>query len=305
MLPGQFIVLYGRPKSMKTWVGLNIGIDAYLRSRRRVLLYSREMSVMELLGRAAATIAKVEYASFKNGKLQPELKEKAFTILQELVEDEKMAGAAGKKMPGLFIVSDRGSTEGAGGVAWLQSKIRDYQPDLVIVDGMYLMSDDRSKTRSTDWRQIANISQDLKITAQQFNVPIIGITQANRAAQKTKGDDLTELAFSDSLGQDADAVFRIVKMDNKETGLTELLITAPGLRDGKFDGIIIHGQPGVNFGYLRAYVEQNEEAPAGAHGGSSGQRRVPYGEGEGRNATPRPTFRKPDFMGADPTVGRR
>jgi hypothetical protein len=133
------------------------------------------------------------------------------------------------------------------------------KPDLVIVDGMYLMKDDRSNSRSIDWKNIAHISQDLKLTAQEFEIPIIGVTQANRGAEKSKGEDLTELAFADNLGQDADAIFRVSKTercDESTGGLkkTELFITAPGLREGKFDGIIVNGEPATDFSYIRTIV---------------------------------------------------
>lgn len=302
MQGGQFIVFYGRPKSMKTWTAIEVAVHAYIRARRRVLLYSREMSQIELLERVAVTIAKVDYKAFRKGRLQPDVKERVFTILKELVEDEKAQGSIGSgHMPMMVVVSDKG-VENAGGVSWLQSKIRDYKPDMVLVDGMYLMSDDRSKSRSTDWRQIAHISQDLKITAQQYDVPIIGITQANRSAEKGKGDDLTELAFADSIGQDADAVFRIIKIKNKETGLTELIIKAPGLREGTFDGMVIAAQPGVSFRFLRAYRDGDEQQEDTSEEG----KKPGYGEGKGKNSTvrPTPTFRPGgnSFMPVDPTI---
>lgn len=294
MQPGQFIVFYGRPKSMKSWVVINCAVHAYLNARRRVLIYTKEMSLLEVAQRTAATIAKVDYKSFKNGRLQPEVKARVFTILKELIEDEKAVGSMGNHQPFLIISSDRGAAEG-GGISFLQSKIRDLKPDLVIVDGMYLMKDDRSKQRSVDWRQIAHVSQDMKLTAAQYNVPIIGVTQANRNAEKTKGDDLTELAFSDALGQDADAVFRVIKKDNPETKLTELILTAPGLREGKFDGIVIHGQPGVNFGYIKAYVHQDDDdpTPSGGGGGRKGEYGAPRSAVQNGQQFRRPEVRDP------------
>jgi replicative DNA helicase len=288
MQNGQFIVLYARPKSMKTWLGIYMGVCAYLKSRRRVLFYTREMAPKLVAQRVAAMLCGVDYKAFKSGKLQPEVKAKVFTLLQELLDDEKSAGTYGKNQPFFIITSDRssGSTGGGGGVGWLQAKIRDLKPELVIVDGMYLMKDDRTNQRSIDWKQIAHISQDLKLTCQNFDIPLIGITQANRAAQKAKGEDLTELAFSDALGQDADAVFRVSKTEkfNEHTKKkeTELLLTAPGLREGKFEGIVIHGEPCTNFGYIRTIVNLEESEADGGYGDKKedGKRK----------------FQRPDFM---------
>lgn len=269
MQPGQFIVIYGRPKSMKTWIALQIGTHAYMSSRRRVLFYTREMSITQVAQRAAASICNVNYKHFINGTLQPEVRDFVFDTLQHLIDDEASAGKYGEHQPYFIITQDKSS----GGVSWLQSKIREMKPDLVIVDGMYLMKDDRSNSRNTDWKNIAHISQDIKLTAQEFDIPIIGVTQANRGAEKTKGEDLTELAFADSLGQDADAVFRVTRTtrnDESTGGLTktELFITAPGLREGKFDGIVINGEPATDFSYIRTIVNTDmqegygQQAPA-------------------------------------------
>ena len=252
MQGGQFIVLYGRPKSMKTWVALAMAVHAYQRSRRRVLFYTREMAPFQIAQRAAAAIAGVSYKHFKNGTLQPDVLEYTKSVLSGLMEDEETAAKHGHN-PCFIITADRSS--GGGGVSWLQAKIREVKPDIVFVDGMYLMKDDRTSSRNVDWKNIAHISQDLKMSAQEFDIPVVGITQANRGAEKTKGEDLTELAFADSLGQDADAVFRIrriVKQDEHTgTKKTELHITAPGLREGVLDGIVVHGEPATDFSFAR------------------------------------------------------
>ena len=247
-----------------TWLAIEMACHAYLHARRRVLFYTREMSPRLLAQRIAARLAKVDYKAYKNGRLQPELKARAFAILKDLMDDEKSAGEAGIHQPYIRIVSDRGASgSGGGGVGWLEAKIREYKPDLVVVDGMYLMKDDRSGQRTVDWKAIAHISQDLKLAAQEHDIPIIGVTQANRAADKSKGEDLTELAYADSFGQDADAVFRVSKMDrvdeNTKIKRTELYLTAPGLREGKFEGIVIHGAPANDFSYLRTIVEEGSE----------------------------------------------
>lgn len=278
MQEGQFIIIYGRPKSMKTWVAVEMARDAYIRSRRRVLFYTREMAPIQIAQRVAAQIARVDYAAFKAGRLQPSLQRRVFEILQYLRDDEIAAGAYGLHQPYFKIITDKSQAAGGsgGGIGWLQAKIRDLRPDIVFVDGMYLMKDDRTNQRTVDWKQVAHISQDLKGTAQDFGIPIVGVTQANRSAEKTKGVDLTELAFADAFGMDADAVYRIIKTKNKETKLTELMITAPGGRDFELDGIVIHGQPGVNFSYIRSLQGLDEEAPeeySNPATGDQGQRR--------------------------------
>lgn len=284
MLNGQFIVIYARPKSMKTWIGLYMAIHAYRDCRRRVLFYSREMSPKLVAQRAAAAFCGVDYKAFKNGTLQPHMKEMVFLKLQELMDDEQSMGARGYNQPFFKIISDRGGggSSGGGGVSWLHAKVKECKPDIVFVDGMYLMKDDRSNTRSVDWKNIAQISQDIKGMAQDEDIPVVGITQATRASAKEGGkQDLTGLAYSDSLAQDADAAFHIDKREridqNTKRQITELFLTAPGLREGKFDGIVIHGEPATDFSYIR-----NITAADFGGGGGGGDGGAEYG---GRRAT--------------------
>lgn len=295
MQGGQFIVIYGRPKSLKTWVGIDIAVHAYITARRRVMYYTREMPPEQIAQRVAARIAKVDYKKFKNGTLQPNVRDHVFEILQDLADSEVSAAAFGYNQPMFCIVSDRNSGKGGGGVGWLQSKIRELRPELVVVDGMYLMRDDRSQTRTVDWKSITHISQDLKLTAGEFNIPLIGITQANRGAEKTKGEDLTEIAFADAIGMDTDLALRVIKKvitdEHTKQKRTELMLTAPGFREGTFDGIVINGAPATNFDYLRTIIATDElkddlgESRAGNAGGEG--RRGSYRRG-GAPPDPRP-----------------
>jgi replicative DNA helicase len=265
MQNGTFQVIYGRPKSMKSWIAIWMAVYIYTYCRKRVLFYSREMPPRQVAQRVAASIARVDYKAFLQAKLQPELQAHLFTILQELIDDESAAARVAGNQPMFLIVTDRkkGSKGSGGGVGWLEQKIRDYKPDIVFVDGMYLMKDDRTNSRSIDWKNVAHISQDLKGCAQDFDIPLVGVTQANRSAQKTKGDDLTELSYADALGQDADAVFRVTKKNvvNEQTKqkVTEIFLTAPGLREGDFDGIVLHAHPATHFEFNRLLKGDHED----------------------------------------------
>jgi len=256
---GDFIVIYGRPKSMKTFVGLSIGVHAY-NSGKRVLVYSMEMKPAKVLKRVAAILAKVDYQKLQSAKLNEVDYYRFFSILRQLQTDELAVPITNGHVPA-FLISGRGKGDkSAGGVSSLQAKIKEFQPDLVIVDGMYLMRDDRGNVRTIDWKSIAHISQDLKITADTFSVPIIGITQANRGAQKDAKDaDLQELAYADAIGQDCDMAIRVQKREDPHTKENELVLGFPGTREGKLEAFVIHGIPATNFDFKTAIVSKEEK----------------------------------------------
>jgi len=207
-------------------------------------------------------MTRVDYKNFCQGRLQEVIKDHVFDTMADLKNDELMAQ---KHQPALLVVSDRkkGSKGDGGGVGWLAQKVRDFHPDIVFVDGMYLMKDDRTNSRSIDWKNVAHISQDLKMMAGDFDIPLVGVTQANRGAEKSKGEDLTELSYADALGQDADAVFRVSKKKvideaTKQQNI-EITLTAPGLREGNFDGIVLRAHPATHFEFLRVLKGEEEK----------------------------------------------
>jgi replicative DNA helicase len=255
---GQFIVLYGRPKQMKTWVGLAIAAHAYLHAHQRVLVISMEMKSIDIQRRAASVCAKVDYQKFRKAKLQPFDHDRLFQWLQFLKQTE-YHGVQGDHKPAFLATSGQGDR----GIGSVQAKIYEFQPDLVVVDGLYRMKDDRSKTRSIDWKNVTHIAQDLNETAKSLDIPIIGITQANRSAAKAspKEADVSELAFADALGQECDMAIRVKREIDEQTKEAEIIMSFPASREYEVDNVVIHGMPGINFGYKRMYVPPATPAP--------------------------------------------
>lgn len=261
MQPGNYIVLYGRPKSMKSWVGVYIAVHAYLKSRRRVLYYTREMPTIQIAQRVAAAMCGVDYRAFKNGRLDPNLFAYVQAVLQGLLHDEQSAGKHGRQ-PCFVITADKSPT--GGGVSWLEAKIAEVDPDLVVIDGVYLMRDDRANARTADWKNILHISQDIRQMTLQRNIASIAITQANRKSDQMRGDAFEDMAYTDAFNQDADAVFKLKHTMHRDqtTGLkkSEIQMYAPGLREGVLDGIVINGVPATDFSFVRPIVDGDDEA---------------------------------------------
>lgn len=256
---GDFIV-------HNSWMALYVASMAYM-TNMRVLVYSLEMSRIQVLRRCAAIISRVDYDKFKKGKLDPATQQRVFDILYTLRDDE-LYKTNGVHSSALMATSP--SSESSG-VATLQAKIREFDPDLVIVDGMYLMKDDRVKARTIDWKSISHISQDLKRTASHMNVPIIGVTQANRGASKDpKQADLAELSYADALGQDCDLCMRVTKQKDQSSNENEIVLSFPGSREGILENFVIHGIPATNFTYKRATVvdPSNPQSSQPQSGGS-------------------------------------
>lgn len=298
MQPEEFVVIYGRPKNMKTWIALKICAAAY-EANRRVMVYSKEMSREAMMRRMASIICEVDYERLRTGKLTPLMEEQFFETL-DMLEQIEAHNAEGDQRRSLFFTSDKGNRDpGAGTVDALAAKAEKFRPDLILVDGFYLMKDGRTGMRSRDHKQVSHISGDLKILAQELSIPIIGTTQANRMANKGKGDDLEELSFADAIGQDADVVMRAFR-GKGPSGNPAVLLTFPGVREAQLNPFVVNAVPGADFSLLQSNVDVNsfmkdakalqEEEEQREKGGTSGNM--------GSGKRPPPPKKKAGFLRA-------
>lgn len=254
MQNGEYIIFYGRPKSMKTYVALYICACAYDIAHRRILIYTREMTPEQMMDRTICMLIGAPYDALKKGYLDKiphpfggTMEDAFYGLLSTMKTDEK-AMSIGDKHRTIIITSDRDDREG-GGVTGLRRKLDDYQPDLAFVDAVYLMRNDRSGVRSVKWSEQSAISQDLKDTAQDYNIPILATLQANRKSEDDKGGSAANMAFSDSYAQDCDLAAEILKK-RIDKFHNELALAITASRETNIAGLAIHGDPCENFGQL-------------------------------------------------------
>jgi replicative DNA helicase len=105
---------------------------------------------------------------------------------------------------------------------------------MIIIDYLQLMSGPQ-RTESRE-REISHISRSLKSLAKELNIPVIALSQLNRAVETRtdKRPQLSDLRESGSIEQDADVViflnrpeyYGIEKDENGEStaGVTEVIV---------------------------------------------------------------------------------
>lgn len=285
-----------------TWVGIAICVYAYL-AGYRVLVYSKEMDTRTMMRRAASIIAKIDYAELKTGGLSEDDEDTFFGTLEHLDLREK-EGAIDGRRAAMHFISDRDiSSRGKGGVTVeiLSAEAERFGADLVLVDGFYLMRDGRTGVKSRDWKQVGNVSSDIKEMAQNLGIPVIGTTQANRGASKTVGDDVDEIGYADAIGQDADLVIRVHKSKNLATGKPKLMFTFPGTRDSVMNPFVINAWPGKDFSLLQSTVDVDAFLKDKKDSDAEEEGKTPGGGGNG-SAGGRPASGR---MGARPKVSTR
>jgi len=235
---GDFIAVVGRPGVGKTWGALVLAEHAW-REGNRVMFVTMEMGIAQIAQRFDALHYRLPYQEFRSG------------LLPDNLEKQYLESEIKRENP-FWIVRN------VGGVAALGSKIDQYSPDVVILDGMYLLNDDYGGKNM--WERVTNVSKSMKKLAQKKDVPIIATTQFNRATDERRMDMVTlaNIGFSDSLGQDSDVVLGLFRDRDMELN-NEMLVRILKCREGEsVDFVLSWDLHEMAFDVLRR-VEENEE----------------------------------------------
>ena len=191
----DLILLAARPSMGKTALALNIAVNA-ARDNNNVVIFSLEMSKVQLGNRLLSTASGVNSFYLNTGNLTDDDMNKLVNALQEL---EYMK---------LFIDDTPGIT-----LLEMRSRARrikhEYGLDLIVIDYLQLMQGGTSRLAEQNRQQeISEISRNLKALARELNVPILALSQLSRSVEMRaeKKPQLSDLRESGSLEQDADIV---------------------------------------------------------------------------------------------------
>ncbi len=219
--PGSFVVVAGRPSMGKSAFAQTLASHAAAEGGV-VALFSLEMSREEVLTRLLSMVGEVDSARIRAGVANN----------QQLWD--RLLQAGGRIHDWKLYLDD--SPEPT--VTEIRAKCRrlrqDEGLDLVIVDYLQLMPSAGGPSRSADNRQqeIAEVSRSLKGLARELNVPVMGVSQLNRAVElrKDKRPMLSDLRESGAIEQDADVVLFLYReeyydKDNKDVeNIAEVII---------------------------------------------------------------------------------
>ena len=196
ILPGNFILIGGRPSAGKTALSLQIAVEM-AKQGRKVCYFSLETSPQIL---AQRIIANQLYAPLEQVKTKK-------VPAAELDGLSKL-----RKLP-LYIRSASGRN-----VAWIRAQALRMKAQVVMVDYVQIIRPDRSGDR---YQAITQISIALHELAQTTRMVVIGAAQLSRNAAHTLPSN-ADLKESGQLEQDADAV---LLLGNAEDGRSVCILS--------------------------------------------------------------------------------
>ncbi len=202
--PSDLILIAARPSVGKTAFVLNITETIAVKHNIPVAIFSLEMSSEQLINRMISQNSMVSSQKIRNGDLSD-------NEWANIVESANIIGNSN------IIIDD---TPGIS-IGEMRSRCRKFKLEkdiqLVIVDYLQLMT--TNGRHSSREQEIAEISRTLKGIARELNVPVIALSQLNRASEtrEDKKPIMADLRESGSIEQDADVVMLMSRYYDRET----------------------------------------------------------------------------------------
>ena len=215
----ELIIIAGRPSMGKTALSLNITLNIIKNFKLPVLFFSLEMSKEQIMYRLLSMETNITQSKLKSGNLYQNDWVKVNKILKLM-----------SKLP-LFV---DGSSDLS--IQDIRFKIKTIifeqkQIGLIIIDYLQLIQNLKLKIENRV-QELSKITRILKNLAQEFNIPIIALSQLSRNIENRvdKKPILADLRESGSIEQDADLVLMLYRSNhynlkqNETNTFTELII---------------------------------------------------------------------------------
>lgn len=206
MYGGDLWIKAARLGQGKTWDLVNDTCAALMQGKT-VLFASLEMNKRQMEYRFQTVLGRMLGHDLTNDQI-------AKGRGLDLLEYKQMLSDISSQVPGTLLINDR--RRGKVTARTLAGQINKYEPDLAVIDYLTLMSSSASNKFSQSWENVAQIVDEVKEVACQFDIPVLTAAQINREGERGgwRPPKAVNLAGSDSLGRDADCVVTMKRFGN-------------------------------------------------------------------------------------------
>ncbi|HEU5442447.1 MAG TPA: replicative DNA helicase [Steroidobacteraceae bacterium] len=208
--PGDLVVVAGRPSMGKSTLAVNMAEYAAVHAAKRasVAIFSLEMPSEQVVTRMLSSIGGVPLGSLRSGNISDEDWVRITSATSQLSESKVFID----ETPALTPTELR---------ARARRVKREHGLDLIVVDYLQLMQVPGTKeNRATE---IAEISRGLKVLAKELAVPVIALSQLNRAVEQreNKKPVMSDLRESGAIEQDSDMILLIYREEVYDKNTTK------------------------------------------------------------------------------------
>jgi replicative DNA helicase len=225
MQPSDLVILAARPSMGKTALAMSIAQNAAIGHGYPCLVFSLEMSAMQLAERMLCSEARIDSSLLRRMQLQK----------QDLTN---LTVAADNISKAPMLIDDTPAPT----VGELRSRCRRWRANkelfagkklgLIVIDYLQLMRGQSQSKNGSREQEISEISRGLKALAKELACPIVALSQLNRTLEQRqdKRPILSDLRESGAIEQDADVIMFVYRDEyyNKEKcekpGVAEVII---------------------------------------------------------------------------------
>ncbi|MDR2286152.1 MAG: replicative DNA helicase [Prevotellaceae bacterium] len=221
--PSDLIIVAARPSMGKTAFVLSMARSITVDFNKAVAFFSLEMQDVQLIKRLMISETGISSEKIKSGKLEDHEWYQLETKIQALSDAPLFID----ETPALSIFEFRSKA---------RRLVQNHKIELIIIDYLQLMTGPPG-TNTMREQEVSAISRSLKAIAKELNVPIIALSQLNRAVETRTGNkrpQLSDLRESGAIEQDADIVafihrpeyygFREDEDGNSLAGIAEIIL---------------------------------------------------------------------------------
>ncbi|QYU67436.1 replicative DNA helicase [Leptolyngbya sp. 15MV] len=214
--PGEMIVLAARPSMGKTALALNLAEQVARGGRTpeeaprgspvAVGVFSLEMSKASLVQRLLSAFSQVDSQRIRTGQLSAQERATIRTCAEGLIETPVHIDDT----PGLAVLQLRSRA---------RRMVAQHGVGCIIIDYLQLLSAPGAGRESRQV-EVSAISRGIKALARELNVPVVVLSQLNRASEQREGNRprMSDLRESGSIEQDADVVLLLHREDYYHRG---------------------------------------------------------------------------------------
>ena len=211
---GELTIIAARPSIGKSTLAVNIIAEIARDVEYCTAVFSMEMTRKEVIQRILARESGVSYTRIRQPKLLSDEDWPLATLASSNIKDRA----------NIHINDTRNLT--AAELRSESRRLKQNNPDLKVIVIDYLQLIKTEQSREAQHVKVADISRELKSLTWELDLPIIAISQLNRAAEDTTGSNskrptLINLAESDAIGRDADNVILLYKDPQKNNDRME------------------------------------------------------------------------------------
>jgi replicative DNA helicase len=217
--PGDLVIVAGRPSMGKTALALNIAEHVAVDNGLPVAIFSMEMSSTQLAMRMLGSISRVDQHKMRTGRLTDK-------------EWGDLSDAVAKLHEVPLFIDEAGALTALEVRARARRLKRQYSKlGLIVIDYLQLMAaSSQGENRATE---ISEISRSLKAMAKELDVPVLALSQLNRAVDQRpdRRPVMSDLRESGAIEQDADVIMFIYRevvykpdLPDEQRGIAEVIL---------------------------------------------------------------------------------